>query len=90
MSAGVTIADSLIGSLCREVDGIRTRCRLVLEALERCQNSALTCRLQRELRDLQQRRRAVLQAARSWQRLSAGDSLALSFLIELCRRPLTV
>jgi hypothetical protein len=90
MTARVAIADSLIGSLCREVDGIRQRCRLVLEALERCQNRPLTCRLQRELRDLQQRRLAVLQAARNWQRLNTRDSLALALLIELCRRPVTV
>jgi hypothetical protein len=89
MSATVAISDSVIGSLCREVDAIRQRCRHLSSAMERCQNRCLRCRLQQELLQLQQRRLALLDSARSWQLRGAGDPMALAFLIEICRRPVT-
>jgi len=89
MGATIATSDSLIGSLCREVDGIRCRCRHLLDAMERCQNRGLSCRLQREFLQLQQRRLTLLQTLRSWQRRGVRDPLALALLIEICRRPVT-
>lgn len=89
MSATTASSDSVIGSLCREVDAIRYRCRHLITAMERCQNRCLVCRLERELLQLQQRRQVLLDSARTWQRRGAHDSLAMAFLIEMCSRPLT-
>ena len=83
------MSDSVIGSLCREVDAIRQRCRQLTGAMERCQNRCLLCRLQRELVQLQQRRLALLDSACNWQRRGVGDPLALAFLIEMCQRSAT-
>ena len=89
MASVVTYSDSVVGSLCREVDGIRHRSSYLLNAMERCQNACLTCRLHREFVQLQQRRLEVLNAARHWQQRSAAHSLGLAFLIELCGRPVS-
>jgi hypothetical protein len=84
----VTSAHSLLGSLCREADTSRQRCRQLLHCLQRCQDDRLGTRLRLELDHLHQRRRDLLSAARSWQRRGVRDQLALAFLIELCSRPL--
>lgn len=89
MSATQSVSDSVIGSLCREVDAIRHRSRHLVFAMERCLNRCLHCRPQRELAQLQQRRRDLLDSARSWQLRGVRDPLALAFPIEMCRRPLT-
>ena len=88
MPTSVTTADSLIGSLCREAEASRQRCRQLQQCLLRCQDSQLFARLRRELEQLQQRRRDLLSSAQAWQRRGIGDPLALAFLIELCHRPL--
>ena len=90
MSATTAMSESVIGSLCREVDAIRQRCRQLSGALERCQNRCLICRLQHELALLEQRRQTLLDAAHSWQRRGVCDPLALAFLIEMCRRPVAI
>ena len=46
----------MVGSLCREVDGIRRRASQLLLAMRSCQDAALSRRLGVELRQLQQRR----------------------------------
>jgi len=87
----VTAADTLVGSLCREIWGLRSRARQVQEALQRCQHPVLGQRLQRELQTLACRR---LELQRLADRLSRCPgqrherSLAVDLLAELCRRPL--
>jgi hypothetical protein len=88
MPTTVTSADSLLGGLCREAETCRQRGRQLLHCLQRCQDEGLFVRLRRELDHLDQRRRDLLSAARSAQRRGVRDPLALSFLIELCSRPL--
>ena len=86
MAATLHTSDTVIASLCREVDGIRQRCRLLVSDLSRCQDSALLERLRRERQVLQGRSREVLQLARDWQRQGVQDPLGLAFLIELSQR----
>lgn len=87
LSSRFSSADSLIGSLCREADCSRQRCRQLQHCLRCCRDSRLFVRLQAELDALHQRRCQLLASARSWQRRGVGDPLALAFLIELCSRP---
>lgn len=87
MSSTCVISDTLIGSLCREVDAIRHRSRQLALAMERCQNHCLLCRLKRELALLQQRRLTLLEMVRNWPRQGIRDPLALAFLLEMCQRP---
>ena len=88
MKGSVTTSDTVIGSLCREVDGIRYRCRQLLSAMARCEDSGLFCRLRNELRQLHERRDELLHSAKEWQSLGAKDSLSIEFLVEISSRPL--
>jgi hypothetical protein len=79
----------MVGSLCREVDGIRRRASQLLLAMRSCQDAALSRRLGRELGQLQQRRGELLRSARAWSKQSSvKDELALEFLIEIANRSL--
>lgn len=86
VSTSVSTADSLIGSLCREAEASRQRCRQVHHGLQSCRDSRLFTRLQAELAQLHERRRCLLATARTWRLRGVGDPLALAFLIELCSR----
>jgi len=87
----VAAADTLVGSLCREIWDLRSRAGQVQFALQRCQHPGLGQRLQCELQTLACRR---LELQRLADRLSCGQgqrrerSLAVALLAELCRRPL--
>ncbi|WP_190390622.1 hypothetical protein [Cyanobium sp. FACHB-13342] len=82
-------SDSLVASLCREMDQLRGRVAQVIADLGRCQEERLLQRLQRELQQLVLRRQE-LQACAKALRCNGGlrDSLAVAFLDELTRRPL--
>jgi hypothetical protein len=87
LNKAIFLADSLVGSLCREVDGIRSRASQLLLAMRSCQDAALSRRLGVELNQLQQRRSELLRTARAWSKQSGvKDELALEFLIEVANR----
>ncbi len=81
-------SDSLIGSLCREVDALRSRVVQLSHALVRCQNSTLWRRLHQERQRLLERRHELLQVARIWQSQEMRDPLAIEFLVEITSRPM--
>ena len=83
------IADSLLGSLCRESCWLRSRASQVQRDLQCCQNPGLCSRLRQELESLG-RRRLEIQRLSATLKASRGlrDSLAVDLLDELCRRPL--
>jgi hypothetical protein len=88
MHATVRTSDSVVGSLCREVDAIRQRSRVLIQAMARCQSRGLLLRLQGDLAQLQARRLELQATARTWQRRGVGDPLGMAFLIEIASRPL--
>jgi hypothetical protein len=81
------LGESLVASLCRELDRLRRRAAQVLADLERCQDPLLFERLRQELRQLGGRRKE-LQRATGLLRANAGvqDHVSLAFLEELARR----
>jgi hypothetical protein len=82
------MADTLMGSLCRESLWLRSRTAQVLMALPRCQNPALQRRLEHERGVLARRMEELRQLSAQLRRSGMlGDSLALALLEELCRRP---
>ena len=87
-SSSLRTSETLVGSLCQEVDGLRCRASHLQEAMSRCGNHLLFERLQRELGNLQQRHRELHRAARGLAATAGRDSLAVAFLLELTRRPL--
>jgi hypothetical protein len=82
-------SDSLLGSLCREIDGLRRRWRQVVTDLARAQEDGLIARLRSELVVLQRRRQELQQTARVLQRSGLGNSLSVALFGELTRRPLS-
>ncbi len=86
----VTTSDSVIASLCREVDGIRHRCSSLLEAMAKCSDQSLTCRLKKEFNLLINRRSRLLETAKAMQCKGVEDKLSIAFLVEICSRPLPV
>ena len=86
--ATVRTADRVVGSLCREVDALRQRSRVLNQAMGRCQHGGLLIRLQSDLAQLQARRRELLATARAWQRRGVSDQLGMAFLVEIASRPL--
>lgn len=87
MHTRIRTGDSLIASLCREIDRARQRGRQLQSCMLRCQDPGLFTRLRLELEQLQRRRQTVADCARAWRHQGVGDPLALAFLQELCRRP---
>lgn len=81
--------ESLVASLCREMDRLRCRASQVVGSLERCRDPLLFERLREELRQLGGRRAELQRAAAELRRHRPGqDGLTLAFLEELTRRPL--
>jgi hypothetical protein len=89
MAVASLCAESVIGSLCREMDRIRGRAAVVLAGLISCQNEGLRLRLRHEWDQLQQRRASILRLAWGWRGSACVDPLCVEFLMEVCRRPLT-
>jgi hypothetical protein len=81
--------ESLVSSLCFEMDRLRRRARQVVAGLERCQDPQLFERLRQELGQLAGRREELQRVAAGLRRhLQLQDGLTLAFLEELTRRPL--
>ena len=84
----LTTSDSVIASLCREVDGIRHRCSSLLETMAKCNDDNLTCRLKKEFQQLSNRRSRLLETAKAMQFKGVADKLSIAFLIEISSRSL--
>ncbi len=85
-------ADTLVGSLCREIWDLRNRARQIQAALQRCKHLELGQRLEKELQTMAHRRLELQQIAAQFCGHSQGcaPSSASALLLELCRRPLVV
>ena len=88
MKALVTTSDSVIASLCREVDWIRHRCSSLLEAMAKCNDENLSCRLKIEFQLLRNRRQALSRIANEMQYNGVADKLSIEFLLEISSRTL--
>ena len=88
MNYKYTNSDSLIGSLCREMQYIRTRIDAITNSLKYCQNKLLISRLEKELKDLSIRIKSISLITKT---VKAEDenSLALDLLHEIINRSLT-
>ena len=87
MAALSSTSDSLIGSLCREAEWIRSRSTQLSRLIQGCRDAALSRRLKLESQTLSDRRHELLGVAQRWRLGKQNlDALTLDFLIELCRR----
>lgn len=83
------VGESLVASLCREMDQLRWRAAQVVQQQHGTQDPRLFERLRQELAQLGARR-VELQRVAAWlgRHGRVGDRLALAFLEELTSRPL--
>ncbi len=88
MAAITQPSDSLVGSLCREMDTLRRSWRHLAGDISRCREDRLLLRLQLERLVVLRRRLELQQAARQLRQARLGDPLAVEFLLELTARPL--
>ncbi|KGG12392.1 MULTISPECIES: hypothetical protein [Prochlorococcus] len=83
-------SDSLISSLCREVDQLRFRYTSIVNSLDCCHDKNLKKRLSQELFLLTKRQSELKNIAKSFSLKSTTLGLSTLLLLELCRRPLKV
>ena len=88
MPATTQQSDSLVGSLCREMEGLRQSWRQLDGNLSRCREERLILRLQNEAIGLQRRQWELQLTARQLRTAPLQDPLGVAFLLELTRRPL--
>ncbi|KGG15201.1 MULTISPECIES: hypothetical protein [unclassified Prochlorococcus] len=87
MNKSLTISDSLIGSLCREIEYIRHRYKTVTISLQNSKDKILRERLLNEIISLKQRRLELIDISEQF-RSKFQSSISKLFLYELCNRPL--
>ncbi len=87
MEKTLHVSDSLIGSLCREVEYVRNRYKNIKTSLLQCKNLSLKKRLGDEIDSLKQRIYELKQISR---KLTKGSEycLSISFFHALCNRPI--
>jgi hypothetical protein len=83
-------SDSLIGSLCREMESLRRSWRRLAGEISRCREERLILRLQLEGLALQRRQLELQQTALQLRSAPLRDPLGVDFLLELAGRPLGV
>ena len=87
MNNSLTFSDSLIGSLCREIEYIRHRHKIVSSYLMHSKDKGLRERLSNEIKQLKSRREELLDISSNFNsQIKSGISSL--FLYELCNRPL--
>ena len=87
MNKSISISDSLIGSLCREVEYIRLRYKNVSNSLENCKDKLLRKRLLEEILNLEARRFELIDISDKFI-INSTLSISKIFFHDLCHRPL--
>ena len=85
----LTQSDSLIGSLCREIEYIRQRYKNVSISHSISKDTLLRERLLDEILNLKQRRMELIEISYEFNH-SYQTSLSALFFYELCQRPLEI
>ncbi len=86
MNTTFTISDSLIGSLCREIDSIRNRVQGIVNTKHSTLDNRLKSRLEEEMISLRQRQHEIMISLENYVDSKNSDNLSIQFLIELSKR----
>ncbi len=78
-------SESIVFSLCKEIEYIKNRSTNINSSLKTCHNKTLSKRLKIELDKLNKNRIKILYIAESMFRINSQD-LSLEFLLELTKR----
>jgi len=78
-------SESIVFSLCKEIEFIKIRSKNINRSLETCQNKSLSKRLKIELDKLNKNRLKILSISESMFKTNSQD-LSLEFLLEITKR----
>ncbi len=84
----LTTSDSIVTSLCREIEYIRNRYASLITAINNSHDKILKQRLLTEINNLLSRKEEITSIANSFNGLSNREDLARLFFLELCNRPI--
>ena len=80
-----TYSESLVLSLCKEIEYIKNRSKNINFSLKTCQNKTLSTRLKIELNKLDKNRLKILNVSENILKMKCNE-LTFEFLIELIKR----
>ena len=78
-------SESIVFSLCKEIEFIKIRSKNINRSLETCHNKSLSKRLKIELNKLNKSRLKILSISESMFKTNSED-LSLEFLLEITKR----
>ena len=78
-------SESIVSSLCKEIEFIKIRSKNINSSLKTCQNKSLSKRLKIELDKLNTNRLKILTISESMFKTNSKD-LSLEFLLEITKR----
>ncbi len=78
-------SESLVLSLCKEIEYIKNRSKNINYSLKTCQNKTLSTRLRTELNKLRNNRLKILNFSESMFKTNCND-LSFEFLLEITKR----
>ena len=81
----VDYSESIVFSLCKEIEFIKIRSKNINRSLETCHNKSLSKRLKIELDKLNKNRLKILSISESMFKTNSQD-LSLEFLLEITKR----
>ncbi len=85
MNQYLSYSESLVLSLCKEVEYIKSRSKNINYSLKTCQNKILSSRLRSELNKLNQNRLKILNISECMIKKNSRE-LSFKFLLEITRR----
>ena len=81
----ISYSESIVLSLCKEIEFIKIRSKNINISLKTCQNESLSKRLKLELDKLNKNRLKILSISESMFKTNSQD-LSLEFLLEITKR----
>tara|TARA_Y100001968_G_C18944036_1_gene520077 strand:- start:214 stop:495 length:282 start_codon:yes stop_codon:yes gene_type:complete len=81
----LSYSESIVLSLCKEVEFIKIRSKNINLSLKTCHNESLTRRLKQELDNLNKNRQKILTISEGMLKENSKD-LSLEFLLEITKR----
>ena len=84
----ISYSESLILSLCKEIEYIKSRSKNINYSLKTCQNKILTSRLKSELDRLNKNRLKILNISEKMYERNHNE-LSIEFLLEITKRSLS-
>ncbi len=90
MKTKFSTSDSVIGSLCRELEKITNRSESINYSINHCQSKSLILRLKKELNELRERRSYINNITKNIELNYELDKLSIELLNELIGRSLII